>query len=453
VTQRDQSTAEPATIPGHVAVARHPERFGVRDVARHLHVEGVSLQELAERVGTPTYVYGLGEIERRYRALDAALIGVAHRICYAVKANSSPTVLETLAALGAGADIVSAGELQRALRAGIPAEKIVFSGVGKLDVEIDAALRAGVGALHVESGEELDRIAARAAALGLRARIGLRVNPDVDPVTHPYLATGMREAKFGIAMDEAEALAVDAARHPALELVGVGFHIGSQLADAEPWIDAIARMRALLERLALRGVRPRYLDIGGGLGVAYHPGETELDVQAYGHAIAHAAHGLGLPVVIEPGRWLVATAGVLLTRVIGRKVGEAKRFVIVDAGMNDLIRPALYEAVHTIVPVKLPAADTPTVRADVVGPVCESGDFLGLDRELAWPNVGDLFVVAHAGAYGMVMASNYNTRGLPAEVAVRGGTWAVIRPRQTLEELLGADITAPSWQSSTNPAR
>ncbi len=446
MTHQDDRTTEHLEIAGHVAVARHPERFGVRDVARHLHVEGVSLEALAKQVGTPTYVYGLSEIERRYRELDSALVGVSHRICYAVKANSNATVLRALAALGAGADIVSIGELQRALRAGVPAEKVVFSGVGKLDDEIDAALRANVGALHVESGEELDRIAARAAALGLRARIGLRVNPDVDPVTHPYLATGMREAKFGIAMDEAEALAVDAARHPSLELVGVGFHIGSQLSDAQPWTDAIARMRALLERLAARGVRPQYLDIGGGLGVAYHPGESELDVQAYGRAIAHAAHGLGLPVVVEPGRWLVATAGVLLTRVIGRKVGETKRFVIVDAGMNDLVRPALYEAVHTIAPVRVPAADTPTVRADVVGPVCESGDFLGLDRELVWPNVGDLFVVAHAGAYGMVMASNYNTRTLPAEVVVRGDSWAIARPRQSLDELLAAEVAEPDWR-------
>jgi len=301
-----------------------------------------------------------------------------------------------------------------------------------------------VRTINVESAEELDRVAARARALGLVAEVALRVNPDIDPDTHPYLATGLSESKFGVAMADAEALALHATRMPSLRLVGVACHIGSQIAEASPFMAAFERLRGLVLRLREHEVQLRQLDLGGGLGIAYTADDPTLDVAAFGVAVTSAARDLGLELVLEPGRFLVGNAGVLLTRVIGRKRGETRNFAIVDAAMNDLIRPALYGAYHPIVPVDVAAAGRPALRCDIVGPVCESGDFLGVDRLLPWPEPGELLAVLGAGAYGMAMASNYNTRPLPAEVLVHGERFAVTRPRRSVAALI-AEESMPDW--------
>jgi diaminopimelate decarboxylase len=432
------------TAPDHVAVFARPELYGLRMTRGVLHVEDVPLPAIAAAVGSPTYVYSSAHIGARHDELASACAGHPTLLCYAVKANSSQAVLRTLARRGAGADIVSGGELARALAAGIAAEKIVFSGVGKLDEEIDAAISAGVRTINVESAEELARVADRARVLGRVADVALRVNPDIDPDTHPYLATGLRESKFGVAMAEAEALALQAAGAPSLRLTGLACHIGSQIAEATPFMAAFERLRGLVLRLRERGVGLRQLDLGGGLGIAYSSAEPTLDVVSFGAAVTAAARGLELELVLEPGRFFVGNAGVLLTRVIGRKRGETRSFAIVDAAMNDLIRPALYGAYHPIVPVDAAAAEREPVRADVVGPVCECGDFLGTDRLLPWPEAGELLAVLGAGAYGMAMASTYNSRPLPAEVLVRGAEFAVIRPRRGIAAMI-ADERTPTW--------
>ena len=430
--------------PDHRAVYSAPARWGLRVRGGALCMEDVPLADIAAAVGTPTYVYGSGEIAARYHALARACSAAPTLVCYAVKANSSQAVLRHLARLGAGADIVSGGELQRALAAGVPADKIVFSGVGKLDDEVDAAIAAGVRSINVESAEELGRVAARAGALGRSAAIALRLNPDIDPLTHPYLATGLRESKFGISMADALPLARRALELPGLRLVGVGCHIGSQITDAAPFLASFEHLRGAVQALREAGAPLRQLDLGGGLGIAYAPGDPDLDVPALGAALTAAVGPLGLDLVLEPGRYLVGAAGVLLTRVIGRKRGDDRSFVIVDAAMNDLIRPALYDAFHLVVPAALAAAARPTVRADIVGPVCECGDFLGKDRLVPWPDPGDLLAVLCAGAYGMSMASTYNTRPLAAEVLVREDAFAVTRPRKTITELI-ADERVPTW--------
>lgn len=430
--------------PDHVAVYAAPGRWGLRLAAGALHVESVPLQAIAAAVGTPTYVYSAGEITARYHALARACSGHPTALCYAVKANSSQAVLRLLARLGAGADIVSGGELERALAADVRPEKIVFSGVGKLDEELDAALVAGVGSINVESAEELGRVAARARALGRRAAISLRVNPDIDPDTHPYLATGLRESKFGVAMADALPLAARARELPELDLIGLACHIGSQICDEAPFLASLGRLRAVAEALRGAGVPLRRLDLGGGLGIAYAPGDPDLDVARFGAALTAAARPLGIELVLEPGRYLVGSAGVLLTRVIGRKRGDARSFVIVDAAMNDLIRPALYDAFHPVVPVSAAAAGRDAARADVVGPVCECGDFLARDRLVPWPEPGELMAVLCAGAYGMSMASTYNSRPLAAEVMVREGDFAVTRPRRPVSALI-ADERVPPW--------
>ena len=430
--------------PDHLLVRSDPERFGVRIVGEQLHVEDVDLRTIAAQVGTPTFVYGTAHIEQRYRGLVAALVGRPTLICYAVKANSNQAVLRTLARLGAGADIVSVGELERALAAGIPAGKIVFSGVGKQTHEIDAALAAKLRSINVESAEELEMVGARAAAQGLRAPISLRINPDVDPDTHPYLATGLREAKFGVSMSEGLTLALAAHRHPALELIGLACHIGSQIVDAEPYLDSLARLRELIHQLREQGVKLRSLDLGGGLGIAYASGDPVVEAARWGRALVDATADLDCELVLEPGRYFVGNAGVLLTRVVVRKQGETRKFVVVDAAMNDLIRPALYEAYHAIVPTTLPSPDVALQVADVVGPICECGDFLAKDRAMPWPEHGALLAVLGAGAYGMAMASTYNTRPLAAEVLVAGSRFAVVRPRKSVAELL-ADERYPEW--------
>jgi diaminopimelate decarboxylase len=432
--------------PDHRLVRDDPERFGLRVADGVLHVEGVDLRTIAAEVGTPVYVYGTAHIEARYRSLASALADRPTLICYAVKANSNLAVLRTLARLGAGADIVSGGELVRALAAGIPAAKIVFSGVGKQADEIDAALAAGVRSINLESAEELELVASRAAALGCRAPVCLRINPDVDPDTHPYLATGLREAKFGVAMEQGLALALEASHSESLELVGLACHIGSQIVDAGPFLDSLARMRSLVDALAERGVKLRFLDLGGGLGIPYQADDPEFEAERWGRALVEATADLDCELVLEPGRYLVGNAGVLLTSVVMRKQGEAKKFVVVDAAMNDLLRPALYEAYHAIVPVVLPAADVAVEAADIVGPICECGDFLARERAIPWPARGELLAVLGAGAYGMAMASTYNTRPLAAEVLVSGERWSVVRPRRSVEALL-ADERYPEWMA------
>lgn len=430
--------------PDHIGVTDRPDRFGLHVRDGELWMEGVPLSRVAAAHGTPTYAYSAAAIEQRHDAVMDALGQRPATLCYAVKANGALAVLRLLARRGAGADIVSGGELLRALRAGVPADRIVFSGVGKTDAELDAAIAAGVRSINLESVEELDQVSARARALDRPANVSLRVNPDIDPKTHPYLATGMQEAKFGIAMAHAAAVARRAHADPSLRLRGLGCHIGSQITDVRPFVDSVARLRSLWEALAAEGIEIPQLDLGGGLGIPYRPGDPELDLHAWGRAIDEATAGLPVELVVEPGRFIVGNAGVLLTRVLGRKVGVGKSFVVVDAAMNDLVRPALYEAYHAIVPTRVPPPDAPVEIVDVVGPVCESGDFLALARALPATRPGDLLAVLSAGAYGMTMASTYNTRPLAAEVLVRDDAVDVIRPRQTVEELLAAE-RMPAW--------
>jgi diaminopimelate decarboxylase len=409
-----------------------------------LHVEEVDLRRVAEEVGTPAYVYGVRHIEARYRELESSLSGGPTLICYAVKANSSQAVLRLLARCGAGADIVSSGELERVLAAGIDPARVIFSGVGKRDDEIDAALAAKIRSINVESEHELEQVAARAVSMGGIAPVSLRLNPDVDPHVHPYLATGLREAKFGIPMGRGRDLALSICGRQGLELVGLACHVGSQIVTTAPFLDCFDRLKSLVVELRERGVELQLLDLGGGIGVPYAPDDPVLDAQAWGTAVAGAVHGLGVELVVEPGRYLVGNAGVLLSRVVTRKRGEDKTFVVLDAAMNDLLRPALYESYHTVVPVEVASHERPVERVDIVGPVCECGDFLARGRMMPRLEVGDLVAILSAGAYGMTMASNYNTRPRAPEVMVRGGTLSVTRPRRTVADLI-AEESYPDW--------
>ncbi len=399
-----------------------------------LHCEDVPLADLAARAGTPCYVYSTQGIRAGFRAYDEALAGVPHRVHYAVKANSSLGVLALVARAGAGFDVVSGGELFRVLRAGGDPARVVFSGVGKSAQEIDYALAAGIYSFHCESEGELALTEALASRRGARPRVALRVNPDVDAATHPYISTGLREHKFGIEMAEAEALYRRTGAFPHLAFEGVSCHIGSQLLNPEPLLAALDRMLALVDRLRVGGAAVRFLDLGGGLGVPYRPDEEAPDVAGFVAEIRRKVEGRDLFLMLEPGRSIVAEAGVLLTRVLYRKSSASKKFVVVDAAMNDLIRPALYEAHHEILPVRKTARGT--IRADVVGPVCETGDFLARNRELANVLPGDLLAVATAGAYCFVAASNYNSRPRPPEVLVEGAGWRLIRARETYDDLV-----------------
>lgn len=407
-----------------------------------LHCEDVSLALLAAQHGTPLYVYSKRSLLRHYRAFDDAFAGLPHLVCFAVKANDHLAILRLFARAGAGFDVVSGGELWKALRAGADAGKIVFSGVGKTETEIEYALRERILMLNVESPQELEAVGRVAARLGVRAPISLRVNPDVDPKTHPYISTGMKKSKFGIDIGEA----VDHYRRARalghLALVGVDCHIGSQLTETAPFVDALARLRQLIGRLAEEGLAGelRYLDFGGGVGITYQD-ETPPAPAAYAAALADGLRGLPLTLVIEPGRAIVGNAGVLLTRVLYRKDTPAKRFVIVDGAMNDLVRPALYGSYHALQPVRPRGGST--IVADVVGPVCESGDFLARDRELEAPEPGDLLAVMSAGAYGFVMASNYNARPRAAAILVDGARHHIIRERETLEDLVRGESIPP----------
>ncbi|WHS60162.1 diaminopimelate decarboxylase [Pseudomonas sp. G2-4] len=404
-----------------------------------LFAEGVALSAIAERFGTPTYVYSRAHIEAQYLAFADALAGMPHLVCFAVKANSNLGVLNVLARMGAGFDIVSGGELERVLAAGGSADKIVFSGVGKTREDMRRALEVGVHCFNIESTDELERLQIVAAELGVRAPISLRVNPDVDAGTHPYISTGLKENKFGIAIADAEDVYVRAAQLPNLEVLGVDCHIGSQLTTLEPFIDALDRLLALVDRLGDCGIYLRHIDLGGGVGVRYRDEEPPL-VADYIKAVRERLEGRDLALLFEPGRYIVANAGVLLTQVEYLKHTEHKDFAIVDAAMNDLIRPALYQAWMDVTAVR--PRDSAARSYDIVGPICETGDFLAKGRELALEE-GDLLAVHSAGAYGFVMSSNYNTRGRCAEVLVDGDQAFEVRRRETVAELFAGESLLP----------
>jgi diaminopimelate decarboxylase len=408
-----------------------------------LHAEGVPLTRIAMQAGTPTYVYSTATLVHHYRAFADAFAGQNATICYAVKANSNQAVITTLAREGAGADVLSEGELRRALAAGVPAAKIVFSGVGKSGHEITLALEAGVGQINVESEPELELISALAHARGTTAPIAVRVNPDVDAKTHEKITTGRKENKFGIDLSRAPEIYARAAALPGIDAVGVAVHIGSQLTDLAPFGDAFTLVAELVETLRGKGHNIRRLDLGGGLGIPYRD-EVPPPPADYAALVKDTTGHLGVEVVLEPGRMIAGNAGILLTRVLYVKKGTAKSFVVVDAGMNDLMRPALYDAWHGIVPVVEPPADAPKAAADVVGPVCETTDIFGYDRLLPMLKCDDLLAIRSAGAYGAVMASTYNTRPLVAEVLVKDDASAVIRSRQNVADLLGMD-RIPAW--------
>ncbi|HEY5790982.1 MAG TPA: diaminopimelate decarboxylase [Gammaproteobacteria bacterium] len=413
------------------------DHFSRRD--GRLYAEDVPLERIAEQFGTPCYVYSRATLERHWRAFDSALAGLPHLVCYAVKANSNLAVLDVLARLGSGFDIVSGGELERVLRAGGDPRKVVFSGVGKRADELAAALAAGIRCFNVESAAELERLDAVAAAAGTRAPVSLRVNPDVDAGTHPYIATGLRENKFGIDVEAAYALYLHAAALEHVQVSGIDCHIGSQLTGLAPFTDALARVLSLVDRLAGAGIRLEHLDLGGGLGIRYRD-EVPPEPAAYVAALRPLLAGRELELLLEPGRAIVGNAGVLLTRVEYLKEAPERAFAIVDAAMNDLIRPALYQAWMAIEPV-LPRAAAPRLY-DVVGPVCETGDFLGKERELAL-QPGDLLAVRGAGAYGFAMSSNYNTRPRAAEVLVDGQRTHLARARETLDDLMRGEQRLP----------
>lgn len=410
-----------------------------------LFAEGVSLAEIAAKVGTPFYCYSTATLERHFRVFSAALQGLDALVCFAVKANSNVAVLKTLARLGAGADVVSAGELRRALAAGIPGERIVFSGVGKTRDEMREALQAGIHQFNVESEPELEALSEVAGSMGRRAHIAFRINPDVDARTHEKISTGKAENKFGVPWSRALALYERAGRLPGIEIVGVDVHIGSQLTDLEPFRLAFGRVAGLVRDLRAAGHNIRRIDLGGGLGIPYEMDRPEPPTpDSYGRIIREVVGDLDCEIILEPGRLICGNAGVLVSRVIYVKEGEARRFVILDAAMNDLIRPSLYDAWHEIVPLRAAAADAPLAPADVVGPVCETGDVFAKSRPLPPLAAGDYVAILSAGAYGAVMSSTYNTRPLVPEVLVKESEFAVIRRRMEIEDLLGLE-SVPDW--------
>jgi diaminopimelate decarboxylase len=412
--------------------------FAYRD--GELYAEDLPVSQLARQFGTPTYVYSRATLERHYRAFDEAFASVPHQVCYAVKANSNIAVLNVLARLGAGFDIVSGGELERVLAAGGDPAKIVFSGLGKQAGEIRRALELGIACFNVESDAELDRINAVAGELGKTAPISLRVNPDVDAQTHPYISTGLKENKFGIDINAALAVYLRAAALPHLRIIGIDCHIGSQLTQTTPFVDALERVLAMIDTLAAAGIVIEHLDIGGGLGVRYRD-EVPPSPAVYAAALLPRLAGRNMKVYMEPGRAIAANAGILLSTVEFLKPTEHKQFAVIDAAMNDLIRPALYEAWMDIIPAK-PRAEGTLAVYDVVGPVCETGDFLGKDRELRI-EAGDLLAVRSAGAYGFAMSSNYNSRGRAAEVMVDGDRASLIRRRETIADQIALESLLP----------
>jgi len=405
--------------------------FAYRD--NELYAEEVAINHIAAQLGTPVYVYSAATLRRHFRVFDEAFAGTDHLICYAMKALSNLSILKLFGSMGSGFDIVSVGELMRCLRAGADPKKIVFSGVGKRDEEIAAALDAGILMFNVESRPELDHIAAVARSKKVKAPVSLRVNPDLDPGTHPHISTGHRTSKFGIPLSQVFEYYAQARRLPDLELVGLSTHIGSQITDTGPFIEAGVKVASIVTRLKADGIALRYLDIGGGLGIPYL--EEPPPPSVYADAILKPLRGLGVKIIAEPGRVLVGNAGILVTRVLYVKETDVKRFIVVDGAMNDLIRPVLYEAYHAIWPVQKMTGRA-NVVADVVGPVCESGDFFAQERELPDPQAGELLAIMSAGAYGFVMASNYNSRARSPEVLVEGKQVHVIRERDSFEDLL-----------------
>jgi diaminopimelate decarboxylase len=417
--------------------------FAYRDGV--LHAEGVDLRRLADEVGTPFYCYSSATLERHYRVFTEAFADTDALVCYAMKANSNQAVLRTLSLLGAGMDIVSEGELRRALAAGVPGGRIVFSGVGKTRSEMAFALDSGILCFNVESEPELEALSEVAVSKGMRAPVSVRINPDVDAKTHAKISTGKSENKFGIPIARAREVYARAAALPGIEVTGVDMHIGSQITSLSPFDNATALLAELARDLMADGHRLHHIDLGGGLGVPYREdNEPPPDPQAYAAIIKRHTRDLGLKLVFEMGRMIAGNAGVLIAKVIYVKRGADKPFVIVDAAMNDLIRPTLYEAHHDIKPVREASPETPRIVADVVGPVCETGDYLALSRDMPAVKAGDLIAIMTAGAYGAVQANTYNTRLLVPEVLVRGNDHAVVRPRPTYEDVIGLD-RVPGW--------
>ena len=416
--------------------------FAYRDGV--LHAEAVNLDTLAASVGTPFYCYSTATLERHYQVFAGAFADVRALVCYAMKANSNQAVIATLAKLGAGADVVSGGELKRARAAGIPPAKIMFSGIGKTAEELSLAVDEGILCVNVESEPELEQLSSIAKAKGRTANISVRVNPDIDAKTHHKIATGKAENKFGIPISRAREVYARAAKLPGLKVAGVDMHIGSQITDLNPFGDAFALLAEFVRTLRADGHTISHVDLGGGLGIPYRDDNEPPPLpDAYAEVVKRATRDLDCTLIFEPGRLLVGNAGILVTRVLFVKHGEAKNFIVVDAAMNDLIRPTLYEAHHEIRPVAEPRTAARRIRADVVGPICESGDFLALDREMTEPPPGALLAVMTAGAYGAVQAGTYNTRPLVPEVLVRGTEWALVRPRLDADQLIALDRMAP----------
>lgn len=426
------------------------QRTSSAESRQTLHAEGVALQNLAEEFGTPLYVYSAAMIRERFREFDRSFAEASHTVCYSVKANSNRRILQTLHAEGAGFDIVSGGELQRVLAAnGNDASKVVFSGVGKQAGEIDLALKAGILLFNVESPSELDLLAGRALHLGTTAPFAVRVNPDVEARTHPYISTGLREHKFGVPISEATNLYEKATSYSSLKASGISVHIGSQITDATTFGDAMQAVTSLVSSLRTAGHPLEYVDCGGGLGISYFeysPERGAKHVQEYAQCVLRPLRELGVHVLLEPGRWIIGPAGLLLTKVVYRKKNGAKNFVIVDAAMNDLMRPSLYGAHHEVIPVDLPSTDAIYEKTDIVGPVCETGDFFARSREFPRVEENTLLAILDTGAYGMALASNYNSRLRPAEVMVDGSQVTLIRRRETMADLLAQECDVPPAQ-------
>jgi diaminopimelate decarboxylase len=410
-----------------------------------LHAEAVNLDALAAEVGTPFYCYSTATLERHYQVFAGAFADVNALVCYAMKANSNQAVIRTLAKLGAGADVVSGGELKRARAAGIAPDKIMFSGIGKTAAELALAVDTGILCVNVESEAELELLSAIAAAKSATVNISVRVNPDIDPKTHAKIATGKAENKFGIPISRAREVYARAAKLPGLKVAGVDMHIGSQITDLDPFGDAFTLLAEFVRTLRGDGHSISHVDLGGGLGIPYRDGnEPPPHPEAYAAVVKRATRDLDCRLIFEPGRLIAGNAGILVTRVLFVKHGAGKNFVIVDAAMNDLIRPTLYDAHHEIWPVRESAPAARRIRADVAGPICESGDYFALDRDLAEPEAGALLALMSAGAYGAVQAGTYNTRALVPEVLVKGGEWALVRPRLDADQLIALD-RLPAW--------
>lgn len=404
-----------------------------------LHAEDVPVRDIVAKVGSPVYIYSHATLERHFKAFDEAFAAVSHTICYSMKANSTQSVLKTFFNLGGGVDIVSGGELYRALKAGVDPQKVVYSGVGKKDDEIEYALNTGILMFNVESEQELTRISEIAARMGKKAGIAIRVNPDVDPGTHPYITTGLKNAKFGITIDRAMEEYSRARTLPGIDVIGIDMHIGSQLTKVNPFVDSIEKLKVMIGKLRSQGIDLQYFDCGGGLGITYNNEEPPLPAD-YGKEIVAATKDLGMHLVFEPGRNIVGNAGILVAKTLYTKARDEKNFIMIDAGMNDLARPALYDSYHGVQAVR--KDQDGMIVADIVGPICESGDFLVKGREVPMFKQDDLVAFMSAGAYGFAMSSSYNSRPRVAEVMVKGGAFEVIRERETVEDLVKGERVA-----------